>query len=152
MKECVHRVRSKCLVYTLACEGDEKYDRYFYVGATQDGEIRMLAAGGIRGDEQAKFLQAHPPVDVVSCHICDNPETMYTQEVLTWNLLSSRLGNLDQVRGARHNQVGEFKYAPRGWPSSPKPSSTSSSCGSPIAAPFVGEDCPKGKVGLASYF
>ena len=149
----VHKVKSKCIVYIITCEGDSEYDRYYYIGSTQDGETRMIAQGGVLGlDAQAKFLQAHPPIDV-SCKICSNPEEMYTTEVLNWNLPSSRLGNLDQVRGGRWNQVEKSKFKPKNWPRSRPPTpDTPETPGSPIAAPFVGEEDPKGKIGLAAYY
>ena len=99
-KELVHSVRGRCIVYTIVTQGDELFDRYYWVGASQDAEIRMLAQGGIRGSaEQAKFLQKHPPLFVCHVALCESPVEMYTLEVLQVNLLMSRLGNTMQVRG-----------------------------------------------------
>ncbi len=157
-KELVHSVRGKCIVYTIVTEGDALHDRYYWVGASQDGEVRMLSQGGVRGeDEQAKFLQKHPPLYVDHVAICSTPEAMYTHEVLQVNLLMSRLGNTSQVRGGRHNAAGELKYPPRGWPRDVRepPKSPASSSETDLSTSVV--ECPKivgpdPRPGLACYY
>ena len=56
-----HHSKGKYVSYCLRLEGDEHAPFYVYCGSSQDIELRMLAATGIREYEQAAFCKLHPP-------------------------------------------------------------------------------------------
>jgi len=110
-----HHSKGKYVSYCLRLEGDEHAPFYVYCGSSQDIELRMLAATGIREFEQAAFGRLHPPVELLSLRIHETMEEAVVCETANYNLWSGKLGDHERVRGGRMNGIN-MPYPPRGWP------------------------------------
>ena len=110
-----HHSKGKYVSYCLRLEGDEHAPFYVYCGSSQDIELRMLAATGIREFEQAAFCRLHPPVELLSLRIHESMEEAVVCETANYNLWAGKLGDHNRVRGGRMNGIN-MPYPPRGWP------------------------------------
>ena len=110
-----HHSKGKFVSYVLRLEGDEHAPFYIYCGSSQDIELRMLAATGIREYEQAAFCKLHPPIELLSLRLHESMEEAVVAECACYNLWAGKLGDHNRVRGGRMNGV-HMPYPPRGWP------------------------------------
>ena len=110
-----HHSKGKCCSYVLRLEGDASAPFFIYCGSSQDIELRMLAATGIREFEQAAFCRLHPPVELLSLRIHETMEEAVVCETANYNLWAGKLGDHERVRGGRMNGIN-MPYPPRGWP------------------------------------
>ena len=66
----------------------------------------------------ALFTKEHKPTgEILAVCVHETEEDAMAAECAFWNLWAGKLGNYDQVRGARYNGVAPLKYAPRCWES-----------------------------------
>ena len=110
-----HHSKGKYVSYCLRLEGDEHAPFYVYCGSSQDIELRMLAATGIREFEQAAFCRLHPPTELLSLRIHETMEEAVVCETANYNLWAGKLGDHERVRGGRMNGIN-MPFPPRGWP------------------------------------
>ena len=110
-----HHSKGKYVSYCLRLEGDEHAPFYVYCGSSQDIELRMLAATGIREFEQAALCRLHPPVELLSLRLHESMEEAVVCETANYNLWAGKLGDHNRVRGGRMNGIN-MPYPPRGWP------------------------------------
>ena len=114
-----HHSKGKCCSYVLRLEGDSNAEFYIYCGSSQDIELRMLAATGIREFEQAAFCRLHPPTELLSLRIHESMEEAVVCETANYNLWAGKLGDHTRVRGGRMNGIN-MPFPPRGWPRAEK--------------------------------
>ena len=110
-----HHSKGKYVSYVLRLEGDEHAPFYIYCGSSQDIELRMLAATGIREYEQAAFCKLHPPTELLSLRLHESMEEAVVAETALYNLWAGKLGDHNRARGGRMNGIN-MPYPPRGWP------------------------------------
>ena len=110
-----HGCRGIICSYVLKLEGDEQHPFYIYCGYSCDAEKRMLAATGMRPEEQACFCRLHPPTELLSVRIHETEDEAVLAECMNFNLWAGKLGDWTRVRGGRMNGI-HMPYPPRGWP------------------------------------
>ena len=70
--DIVHNLKGKIVVYVLELEPDES-GPYRYVGTSENIERRIAEHCGVKAGS-ASWTKLHPPVDVISCKVCESKE------------------------------------------------------------------------------